>query len=57
MTERERIILGVGVVIGYCLCFVVEIWKITRFREPPQLPEPPPRPEKRDPADWWKECQ
>lgn len=56
MNEHDWILLGFGGVIGYCLCFVVEIYKMTRFHEPPQLPEPPRR-EKPDPADWWKDIQ
>jgi len=59
MNDHDWILLGIGGVIGYMLCFVVEIWKVTRFNEPPQpteSPESPPRRE-RDPADWWKECE
>ncbi len=58
MSERDIIMLAVGGVVGYCLCFVVEIAKLLREEDPPQLPEPPAHHRaERDPADWWKDCQ
>ena len=58
MTNRDLIILLIGGVIGYCLCFVVEIKKLLLEEEPPKLPEPPAHHRsERDPADWWKECE
>lgn len=58
MTARDGIMLVVGAVMGYCFCFTFEIWRMTRYQEPPELPEPPAHHRaERDPADWWKECQ
>lgn len=54
MTELEWILMLLGGVVGYALCFVVEIAKLTRFKEPPS---PRPHREEKDPADWWKECK